>query len=85
MTTIRPFLARLLAGPIAALFLWLGTQLAVTVEPELITRTTEVVVDIVLFFGAALLTGYGALHRLLSKWFNPADVAAPDKAAARRL
>lgn len=78
MNAIRPYVARLLAPLITAFFVWAATHLAVSVDPELIERTTMVVVDIIIWVGTALLMGYGWIHRLINKYVNPADVAAKE-------
>lgn len=81
MNTIRPWLARLVAPPLAALFLWVATHLGIPmIDPDLLERTTMVVVDIIIWVLTIFTMLYGAIHRWISRKINPADVAEPTAA-----
>jgi hypothetical protein len=69
-TMIRATLLRVLGAWIAAGMLYLGSRLAVEVNPALVEQVTLAVVDTLIFFGAALLSSYGVVHKLVLPWLT---------------
>lgn len=78
MDIIRPYLARVLAAPIAALCAWLLMHWQVNITTDTQAQLVTALVAFILpFFGIV----YAIVHKILDKWINPADAATTTLAA----
>jgi hypothetical protein len=70
MDALRPFLSRILAAFIAALCTWLTSRYKIEIEGDLQKALADALSAFV------LTSSYAVSHRLLDKFFNPADTAS---------
>lgn len=75
MEAFRSWIARGLAAVVAGLSTWIAD----TIGPAWALAEDEQTVAVGFLVGVALAV-YSAVHRLVNRWINPADEAAPAKA-----
>lgn len=70
INALRPFFARFAASIVAGLAVWLGSTFGI----ELSNEDTEAISAAAI---TVMFVVYSIVHKLVSKWTNPGDAAAP--------
>lgn len=78
---LRPYLARLIAVPVAALITWATAKYALDLDKKTIEQMTGQIVEILLLIIGQFSALYAVIHRYIGARVNPSDAAAASMAS----